>query len=314
MLEVLCRRKRIRNFLNLYSSDKWTEIIPYVVEIAILNLKNSFGTLLFDKDEFKNILHNLKSPNQRETTMNQTNYCTPSTQWSNGAPTNVVSRSNDNYNNKYYQQSRSKSKPKSKGKTYYNTMPCNQYQQFNYSSTLNNKNKYKNITSKIKEQVNVDKQLYFEKTGKNQKSKEKIEKKFPENQEKEELKDQAQPQFKSKSLQNYYKENSLNDQNKKSLQEDKDKIPKINSLSLSSFENTNAINTEPNEVEVPQSVERNENELTFKNNTVKGSQICNNMNQNENNLDEVQNENQFQLSNISVSDQTKQIFQNTMKK
>ena len=52
MLEVLCRRKRIRNFLNLYSSDKWTEIIPYVVEIAILNLKNSFGTLLFDKDEF----------------------------------------------------------------------------------------------------------------------------------------------------------------------------------------------------------------------------------------------------------------------
>ena len=97
-------------------------------------------------------------------------------------------------------------------------------------------------------------------------------------------------------------------------QEDKDKIPKINSLSLSSFENTNAINIEPNEVEVPQSVERNENELTFKNNTVKGSQISNNMNQNENNLDEVQNENQFQLSNISVSEQTKQIFQNTMKK
>lgn len=314
MLEVLCRRKRIRNFLNLYSSDKWTEIIPYVVEIAILNLKNSFGTLLFDKDEFKNILYNLKSPNQREITMNKTNYYKPSTEWRNGATTNVFYRSNDNYNNKYYQQSRSKSKPKSKGKTYYNTMPCNQYQQFNYSSTLNNKNKYKNITSKIKEQVNVDKQLYFEKTGKNQKSKEKIEKKFPENQEKEELKDQAQPQFKSKSLQNYYKENSLNDQNKKSLQEDKDKIPKINSLSLSSFENTNAINTEPNEVEVPQSVERNENELTFKNNTVKGSQICNNMNQNENNLDEVQNENQFQLSNISVSDQTKQIFQNTMKK
>ena len=120
--------------------------------------------------------------------------------------------------------------------------------------------------------------------------------------------------FKSKSLQNYYKENPLNEQNKKSLQEDKDKIPKINSLSLSSFENTNAINIEPNEVEVPQSVERNENELTFKNNTVKGSQISNNMNQNENNLDEVQNENQFQLSNISVSEQTKQIFQNTMKK
>ena len=313
MLEVLCRRKRIRNFLNLYSSDKWTEIIPYVVEIAILNLKNSFGTLLFDKDEFKNILHNLKAPNKRETTMNKTNYYKPSTEWRNGTTTNVIYRSNDNYNNKYYQQSRSKSKPKSKGKTYYNTMPCNQYQQFNYSSTLNN-NKYKNITSKIKEQVNVDKQLYFEKSGKNQKKKEKIENKFPDNQEKEELKEQSQPQFKSKSLQNYYKENPLNEQNKKSLQEDKDKIPKINALSLSSFENTNAINIEPNEVEVPQSVERNENELTFKNNTVTGSQISNNMNQNENNLDEVQNENQFQLSNISVSEQTKQIFQNTMKK
>lgn len=318
MLEVLCRRKRIRNFLNLYSPDKWTEVIPYVVEIAILNLKNSFGTLLFDKDEFKNILHNLKSPNRTERTMNKTNYYKPSTEWRNGTATNAFYQLDDNYN-KYYHQPRSKSKPKSKGKTYYNTMPNNQYQRFNYSSTLNNK--YKNITSKIKEQVNVDKQLYYEKTGKNQKKFKKIENAPPENNEKEEFQNQIKNQFKSKTLQNYYNENSNPEQDKKaleeekkSLEEEKNKTPKINSPSLSNFENTNAINTETNEVEVPQSVERNENELTFKNNTVKGSQISNNMNQNENNPNEIQNDDQFHLSNISISDKTKQIFQNTMKK
>ena len=44
MIEIIFKRRPIREFLKKYPSDKWKEIIPDVLEIGVLNLKNSFNT------------------------------------------------------------------------------------------------------------------------------------------------------------------------------------------------------------------------------------------------------------------------------
>ena len=72
MLEVLCKRKTIRDFLKQYSTEAWPQIIPYICEIAIFNLQNSFGTLMFSKDDFKNIIHNLKNHRKKKDTQKST--------------------------------------------------------------------------------------------------------------------------------------------------------------------------------------------------------------------------------------------------
>lgn len=74
MLETLCNKRRIRDFLKLYSSDKWLEIISNLCEIAILNLKGSFHTLQFSNEDFISILDNLKHPPKRIRKPKQMNY------------------------------------------------------------------------------------------------------------------------------------------------------------------------------------------------------------------------------------------------
>ena len=61
MIEIIFKRRPIREFLKKYPSDKWKEIIPDVLEIGVLNLKNSFNTLMFSKEDFNNILFDLRS-------------------------------------------------------------------------------------------------------------------------------------------------------------------------------------------------------------------------------------------------------------
>jgi hypothetical protein len=56
MIELLYRRKVVREFLNKYSTNLWNGIIPLVFEIGILNLQTSFNTLNFSKEELTNIL------------------------------------------------------------------------------------------------------------------------------------------------------------------------------------------------------------------------------------------------------------------
>lgn len=67
MIEIILKRRPIRDFLKNYSSEKWKEVIPNVLEIGVLNLKNSFGTYQFSKEEFNNILYDLRNfkPQQR---------------------------------------------------------------------------------------------------------------------------------------------------------------------------------------------------------------------------------------------------------
>ena len=59
MIDIILRRKPIRDFLNNYSNECWKEIIPTVMEMGVLNLKNSFGTYQFSKEDFNSILHDL---------------------------------------------------------------------------------------------------------------------------------------------------------------------------------------------------------------------------------------------------------------
>ena len=72
--EIFKRRPR-RDFLRLYPSERWKELIPDIFEIGVLNLKNSFGTLKFSKAQIKDILLDLRNykPNEEEININNMN-------------------------------------------------------------------------------------------------------------------------------------------------------------------------------------------------------------------------------------------------
>ena len=61
VVNEIFKRRPARDFLRLYPSDKWKEIIPDIFEIGVLNLKNSFGTLKFSKNQIKDILMDLRN-------------------------------------------------------------------------------------------------------------------------------------------------------------------------------------------------------------------------------------------------------------
>ena len=57
MIDIIYNNKNIKEFLDIYPTNVWNDVIPKVIEIGILNLKNSFGKLKFNKSEFDNILN-----------------------------------------------------------------------------------------------------------------------------------------------------------------------------------------------------------------------------------------------------------------
>lgn len=278
MLEVLCKRKIIRDFLKQYSTEAWPQIIPYICEIAIFNLQNSFGTLMFSKDDFKNIIHNLKHPIEEGYTK--------------------VQRKRNVYDNQLYRTEYVPQKPKKR--TYINETPQRFNQTFSHSSS-----KYKNVPSKIKQQVDLDRQHHYEMTHKKKKSSNEDNNNNTNQYQEEMIKaedgntNKITTQFKSKTLQNKYNE-------------DLRRIPKINSLTMSSGSNTiNSNNMNSNEIPI-ENVDKNENELTFKNTTIDNTQMPR-QNDNIQFNTAPQEENNFQLSNYSVTEQTKNIFKQTMK-
>jgi hypothetical protein len=59
MIEILYRRKLIRDLLNQYSSKQWEVIIPLIVEIGIVNLmNNNFNITGLTIEDYKIILGN----------------------------------------------------------------------------------------------------------------------------------------------------------------------------------------------------------------------------------------------------------------
>ncbi len=67
-INKIFQRRPAREFLSNYPTKLWNQIIPDVFEIGILNLKNSFNTLKFSRQEFENILFELRNykPNEEE--------------------------------------------------------------------------------------------------------------------------------------------------------------------------------------------------------------------------------------------------------
>ena len=60
MINEILTRFPSQEFLNKYPSDRWKDIIADVVEIGILNLRNSFGTDEFSKNEIQGFLNDLR--------------------------------------------------------------------------------------------------------------------------------------------------------------------------------------------------------------------------------------------------------------
>ena len=201
-----------------------------------------------------------------------------------------VHRKKNVYDNQLYRTEYVPSKPKKRSYPAEFNQRCNQT--FSHSSS-----KYKNVPSKIKSQVDLDRQHYYEMTHP-QKKNDNIEKQYKEETAHEED-NKITTQFQSKALQSRYNEELKN-------------IPKINSLTMSSGSNTiNSNNMNSNEIP-NENVEKNENELTFKNTTIDNNQIPR-QNDNVQFNTAPQEENTFQLSNYSISEQTKNIFKQTMK-
>ena len=72
-LNKIFERNIVREFLSIYPTKFWNEIIPNVFEIGILNLKNSFNTLKFSRNDFENILYELRNykPKQKQYYQNE---------------------------------------------------------------------------------------------------------------------------------------------------------------------------------------------------------------------------------------------------
>ena len=60
MIENCLRHKIIRDFLKLYTENRWKDLIPSLIEIGILNLQKYFNKLIFTKEELKNFSRHLQ--------------------------------------------------------------------------------------------------------------------------------------------------------------------------------------------------------------------------------------------------------------
>ena len=58
MIDVIFKRRPIRDFLKNYPTEKWKEVIPDVFEIGVLNLKNSLIKQILRKKNLKQFSQN----------------------------------------------------------------------------------------------------------------------------------------------------------------------------------------------------------------------------------------------------------------
>ena len=72
MVEICLKNEIIFNFLENYKQKKWINIIPSLLEIAVLNLYTSFKRYVFSEEELSLIIENLKTKyNPLEKNFNQ---------------------------------------------------------------------------------------------------------------------------------------------------------------------------------------------------------------------------------------------------
>ena len=56
MIEILFRRKMIREILNRYSNSFWHQLVPYIMEIGILYVSRNYNIAELSVEDYKYIL------------------------------------------------------------------------------------------------------------------------------------------------------------------------------------------------------------------------------------------------------------------
>ena len=164
MLEACLNNKIIRDFLQNYNQSRWQNLIPSLIEIAILNLNSSFHTVIFSEEDIKNIISELKtsqtgekiSPKKQKKEKNpHIIFSKPSNQWRT-ADGGVPPISGNKENEFYLDNSRLT-----------NNSRYNKDNKEIMRQNIMNKKMIKNTRSKIKEQVENDKRNYYNKINGN---------------------------------------------------------------------------------------------------------------------------------------------------
>jgi len=137
VVNEIFKRRPARDFLRLYPSDKWKELIPDIFEIGVLNLKNSFGTLKFTKNQIKDILVDLRNykPNEEEINTN-----------------NINNNNNNNYEdqNNFEEENNNNNSDEEEE---YNENENDEQNNNNIQNNNNNKLNNKNMINKEKEDI-----------------------------------------------------------------------------------------------------------------------------------------------------------------
>ena len=164
MLETCLNNKTIRDFLNNYETSRWKQLVPSLIEIAILNLNSSFNTVIFSEEDIKNIIAELKTSQNSKNTQSQKPkrdthshiiFSKPSNQWRT-ADGGVPPISGNKEKEFYFDNS-----------SLTNTSKYNKDNKEIARENMMNKKIIKNTKSKIKEQVENDKKNYYNKVNGN---------------------------------------------------------------------------------------------------------------------------------------------------
>ena len=164
MLETCLNNKTIRDFLNNYETSRWKQLVPSLIEIAILNLNSSFNTVIFSEEDIKNIIAELKTSQNSKNTQSQKPkrdthshiiFSKPSNQWRT-ADGGVPPISGNKEKEFYFDNS-----------SLTNTSKYNKDNKEIARENMMNKKIIKNTKSKIKEQVENDKRNYYNKVNGN---------------------------------------------------------------------------------------------------------------------------------------------------
>lgn len=175
MLESCLENKIIYEFLTLYDHSFWKKLIPSLLEIAILNLKSSFNTLIFSEQDIDNIIQDLKLkkkiiPNfnkkpksikekEKEKEREHIIYYKPSTEWRTiegwGEPDNLL---HHRYSQSWKYSNKKKQKHlKSKIKHIFDNDKRNYYYTSSENNIINNNNI--NLKKRVNYAISYDKNL-----------------------------------------------------------------------------------------------------------------------------------------------------------
>ena len=172
MLETCLRNEVVRDFLNLYKQSRWKELIPSLIEIAILNLNSSFNTLFFSEEDIHNIIEELKINQDKKYGTDKQKpkkkfiphiiFSKPSSEWRTAdggleAKSYINLRANDNRNILFDGSNISNN----------NIKIIHSLKNRDKDRDINTKNqkKIKNIKFKIKQEIELDKKNYYNKTS-----------------------------------------------------------------------------------------------------------------------------------------------------